>query len=206
MSSIWIASYLLLWALVLVLTVICVFTIRQVGQLHIRLGPGGAHTIDLGPEIGDRAIEVEENDVRGRRIKLGGKTNKPTLLLFVRPKCTACRELIPSLKTFILRERSNIDTVLISTDDHQGKNRSFVKEHGLDEISYVVSHEIAARYHVTSSPFGLTVDEEGVVRSKGLVNNILHVESLVNAIESDRPVMDSVFDTDGPEESAVSRL
>ena len=111
-----------------------------------------------------------------------------------------------SLKRFILKERSNIDTVLISTDDHEGKNRSFVKKHGLDGISYVVSHEIAVRYHVTSSPFGLTVDEEGVVRSKGVVNNILHVESLVNAMESDRPVMDSAFDTDGTEESAVSRL
>ena len=53
MSSVWIVSDLLLWALVLVLTVVCVITIRQVGQLHIRLGPAGAHCIDLGPAIGD---------------------------------------------------------------------------------------------------------------------------------------------------------
>ena len=42
MSGWWLASYLVLWALVIALAVLVLALARQIGTLHLRLGPRGA--------------------------------------------------------------------------------------------------------------------------------------------------------------------
>jgi methylamine dehydrogenase accessory protein MauD len=48
---------------------------------------------------------------------------------------------------------------------------------------YVLSADLGMSYRVNRLPFALVIDHDGIVRSKGLVNNREQLESLFNAKE-----------------------
>src|ERR671910_2402357 len=99
MSGWWAASYVILWALVILLGVIVVALARQIGTLHLRLGPRGALEIDdEGPALGEAPPPLELDDLEGRPVALGGPGD-PQLILFVSPGCHVCEQVLPSLPT-----------------------------------------------------------------------------------------------------------
>ena len=63
-SGWWAASYIVLWGLVIALAVIVVALARQIGMLHLRLGPRGALVIDdEGPPLGEVPEEFDLIDL-----------------------------------------------------------------------------------------------------------------------------------------------
>ncbi len=54
MSAWWITAFVVQWILLVVLAVVVVALARQVGTLHLRLGPRGALADDdVGPALGE---------------------------------------------------------------------------------------------------------------------------------------------------------
>lgn len=86
-GSVWIASYVVLWVLVLVLSVAVVALLRQIGVLHARLHPLGANFAGEGP-----ALESAAPTLPG--INYGAAAL--TLLAFTSPGCEVCKVLKPS--------------------------------------------------------------------------------------------------------------
>ena len=69
----WAVSYVVLWLLVIGLALLSLALARQVGTLHLRLGPRGALEIDHeGPPLGEAPEPLELADLDGRPISLGG--------------------------------------------------------------------------------------------------------------------------------------
>jgi len=87
-GSVWIASYVILWVLVLVLAVAVVALLRQIGVLHARLHPLGANFAGEGPALESAAPPL--GDVVYADAPL-------TLLTFTSPGCEVCKVLRPSL-------------------------------------------------------------------------------------------------------------
>ena len=87
-GSVWVASYVILWVLVLVLSVAVVALLRQIGVLHARLHPLGANFAGEGPALESTAPPID--DVTYRDAPL-------TLLTFTSPGCEVCKVLRPSL-------------------------------------------------------------------------------------------------------------
>ena len=87
-GSAWVASYVVLWLLVLVLSVAVVALLRQIGVLHARLHPLGAHFGGEGPALESDAPLVEGVDYA---------QSGTTLLAFTSPTCEVCKVLAPSL-------------------------------------------------------------------------------------------------------------
>lgn len=86
-GSVWVASYVILWAAVLVLSVAVVALLRQIGVLHARLHPLGANFAGEGP-----ALESAAPALPGVAY-----TDAPlTLLAFTSPGCEVCKVLKPS--------------------------------------------------------------------------------------------------------------
>lgn len=81
------ASYLALWVAVIVLGVAVVALLRQIGVLHARLAPMGAHFAGEGPELDSRAPQVGIDYSAGLL----------TVVAFTSPSCVVCRELKPSI-------------------------------------------------------------------------------------------------------------
>jgi methylamine dehydrogenase accessory protein MauD len=191
MNGIWLISYLALWLIVALLFLGVVVLARQIGLLHRRLVPASARMMNYGPKIGERAPIVTTVDAQGREVSLGVARGKQTLLVFMSATCPSCAELAPALKSVWKSERDSVEVVVVSLGGDEKTNRNFVTRHKLDDIPYVLSKALGNEYNVLAPPYGVLIDETGVVRSKGVVNHLDHLESLLEAARIGHPSLES---------------
>jgi methylamine dehydrogenase accessory protein MauD len=171
-----------LWILVLVLTAVVLALVRQVGVLHERIAPAGALMLNRGLVVGEPAPVLEVADLDGRAHRLGSARadGRSTLLLFVSPGCPVCKSLLPAVKSSRKDERGWMDVILASDGD-SSEQREFVRVQGLDGIPYVVSTALGLAFQVSRLPIAALLDEQGILRARGLVNSREHLESLFEA-------------------------
>lgn len=148
-DGVWIASYVLLWVLVLVLVVAVIALLRQIGVLHARLSPLGTHPGGEGPEL-DSLAPV--------RVELDYDDAALTLVAFTSPTCTVCATLRPSLEAV---RRTYGDLHLHVVDLADGTRSLF------------------DAFNVRSTPYVVAVDGDGIVRGAGVANSLEQVEELV---------------------------
>jgi methylamine dehydrogenase accessory protein MauD len=179
-----VASVLVLWLAVIVLAVAVFALARQVGVLHERVMPAGALLMAGGARIGEAAPEHLLKDLRGRDVRIGGprEDGRHTLLFFLAPTCPVCKTLLPVLRSASKSEASWLDIVLASDGETQEQLR-FVEKESLQSFPYVVSRSLGMSYRVGKLPYAYLVDDQGVLRTGGLVNSREHLESLFNAKE-----------------------
>lgn len=176
-------SNLLLWLVVLVMGAIVFGMVRQVGILHERVAPMGALANDRGPEVGEMAPDMKIAGIDGDLIRIGGAsaTRKSRLLFFVSPTCPICKKLLPIAKSFAAGER--LEVVLVGDGEVQ-QQREMIEKFGLRGIPYVNSPQVGMAFQVGKLPYAILIDEDGVIRAKGLVNSREHLESLAIAKET----------------------
>ena len=157
MSGWWTAAFVAQWVLLVVLCVVVVALARQVGTLHLRLGPRGALEIDTeGPMLGEPVPAVDALGADGAPLVVGGPGAR-RLVLFSSPTCTVCREVAPALPA---------------------------AAGAADLVPQVVHDADAERvFDVPGTPFLVVLDELGIVRAKGTVNNLEQVEGLVDTAD-----------------------
>lgn len=196
MEGIWLGSYLLLWAVVALLAIATLSLLRLVGQLQMRLGPAGAAVTDHGLEIGtslpDQLDPGLARDLDGR---FAFPRPKDSLLLFVSPACKACDELLKSVTPFQRRYRDRVDLTLVSNSSDAEGNDALAGWARRVRLPFVASVPLAAAARVHGTPFGLWLDAVGVVRAKGIVNHMEHLESLRNAREVGYASLDEYLDS-----------
>jgi methylamine dehydrogenase accessory protein MauD len=175
-------SNVVLWVLVLALSAVVLALTRQLGVLHQRIAPAGALMLNRGLTVGEPApvLELAALDGRELRVGLARDDGRSTLLLFVSPSCPVCKSLLPAVKSSRRDERSWMDVILASDGDSAAQ-REFVRAQGLEGIPYVVSAALGLAYQVSRLPFAALLDEQGVLRARGLVNSREHLESLFEA-------------------------
>jgi len=180
MMEILIASNVLLWLMVIGLGVLTLALARQIGLLHERSAPMGAVISDKGPEVGEDAPEFELEDVAGSPVKIGGKREDglDTLLLFLAPNCPMCNKLLPTAISMATTEHIDVNVI---SDGPREEHEMFLRKHHIGDLPYVVSANVGIRFQVGRVPYGILIDSEGKIRSKGLVNTREHLESLVEA-------------------------
>ncbi len=171
-----------LFVLVLALTVAVWALARQVGVLFERVSPLGALVTDAGPTVGAAAPAFELDSITGGKVVIGGAGKQSTLLFFASPTCPVCKKLLPILRTLANDEVKWVRLVLASDGDLD-EHRAFVQAQKLAQFPYVLSSQLGMTFRVSRLPFAVLIDEQGMVRAKGLVNNREQVESLFNAKE-----------------------
>lgn len=164
MSAWWATAFVVQWMLLVVLSVVVIALARQVGVLHLRLGPLGALEVDdEGPPLGE-APEARVARGRDGTPTLVGGPGPTRLLVFVSPTCPICERLMPSLPAAAAA--------------------------GSLVAQVVSDRELEEAYDVPGVPFVVVLDELGVVRSKGTVNSLEQIEGLVDTarrrIDEDR--------------------
>ncbi len=195
LEGMWWASYAALWVLILLEMVMTLALARQVGLLHTRLRPTGARMGNVGLELGELAPSFSKKDLNGRLITLGVEHGRPTLLIFLSPGCSICADLVPGILTLYQHEREYTEIIVISLLKDEAENQAFVERHRLGGVPYVISPEIGDNYHVPTAPYAMLVDSEGKIKTKGLVNNLEHLESLLNTLDEGYPSYDSKMNT-----------
>jgi methylamine dehydrogenase accessory protein MauD len=176
MDGWWAASYAVLWILVVVLCVVVIALARQIGTLHLRLGPRGALEMDdEGPPLGEAPEPVDTTDIEGRSVTIGGPANAQ-VLMFVSPGCTLCEQVLPSLPAIA---STNDLTPLVLTDVDATESALTFGPKRLP-APVVPGSSIAAAYDVPGTPYVVVLDRHGVVRAKGTVNNLEQMEGLID--------------------------
>lgn len=152
MTGWWVVAFVAQWVLVIALAIVVVALARQVGALHLRLGPRGALEIDTeGPALGEQLPELVARGPGGSAARLGGP-GVPRLILFSSPTCSICREVEPGLPA-AARAAGMVPVVIQDAD-------------------------VERTLEIPGTPFVLALDAVGVVRAKGTVNNLEQVEGL----------------------------
>ena len=64
------------------------------------------------------------------------------------------------------------------------KHADYVSKMNIEDYPYIVSLELGMKFEVSKLPYAVLIDEQGVLRSKGLVNSREHLESLVESMRS----------------------
>jgi methylamine dehydrogenase accessory protein MauD len=175
-------SQAVLWIVVAVLAAMVLALARQVGVLHERVAPMGALMIDRGPRVGEKAPIFELPDLARRAVKVGAPNpdGRSTLLMFVSPTCPVCKKLFPIVKSIAQDEARWLDVVFAS-DGEEAEQRRLVRASRLESFPLLLSRELGMTYQIGKLPYVVLIDEEGVVRAKGLVNTREHLESVLEA-------------------------
>ena len=176
-------SNIVLWIAVIALGVVVYGLVRQIGILHERVAPMGAMLNDHGPEVSEMAPDLRLTTIDGASWRTGGAhaARLSRLLFFVSPTCPVCKKLLPIAKSFAKGEK--LDVVLIGDGD-LAEQRAMIAEQGLQGIPYLNSPEVGMAFRVGKLPYAILIDEDGVIRAKGLVNSREHLESLAIAKET----------------------
>jgi len=172
-----IASNLLLWCLLLGLVFVVVGLVRQIGVLHGRLAPAGALMVDKGVAVGQSAPQITAADRHGRPVNFGYAGERAQLLFFLSPTCPICKSLLPALKSIAREQAPRLDVVYISDGEPQAQ-QALIAEHQLESAIYVVSPEVGMTFQIGKLPYACLIDQDGVLRAKGLVNSREHLDSL----------------------------
>jgi methylamine dehydrogenase accessory protein MauD len=174
MSGWWVASYVVLWILVISLAILVLALARQIGTLHLRLGPRGALELDdEGPELGEAPEPADLETIDGASVTVGGP-GEPQLVLFVSPGCPVCREVVPSLPV-AARAGGMSPRVVADVEDERVEHAYWTSA-----APVVRSPSLAEAYAVPGTPYAVVLDAVGVVRAKGTVNNLEQIEGLID--------------------------
>ena len=140
--------------------------------------------IGAGPKAGDLAPEMEFETLSGATLHLGGEhpDQRTTLIFFLSPNCPVCKTLLPVLKSSKKSEADWLDILLASDGDAMEQKR-FIDDAKLGDFTYLMSSNLGLTYQVVKLPFAVLIDQDGIIRSKGLVNSREHHESLFEAKE-----------------------
>ena len=170
-------------AVIVLALVVAVFALaRQVGILYERIAPMGALMLDAGPKVGDQAPAFSLPTLDGRTVDIGKAAATSTLLFFLSPTCPVCKKLLPILKSAGAAEKDWLDVVLAS-DGESTQHLAYYRDQKLSQFPYVLSADLGMTYKVSRLPYAVLLDERGVIRAKGLINNREQLESLFNAKE-----------------------
>jgi methylamine dehydrogenase accessory protein MauD len=166
---------------------------RQIGVLYERIAPMGALVNDSGPKVGDQSPTFSLPSLTGDAVQLGQGQHRSTLVFFLSPTCPVCKKLIPILRSVRDSEEAWLDVVLAS-DGEADKHQRFIEYTGLTDFPYLLSPELGIAYRVSRLPFAVLLDDQGTIRSKGLVNSREQLESLFNAHEMNVPSIQGYLD------------
>lgn len=204
MTEILLVSNFVLWTAVIALAFVVFALARQIGVLYERISPMGALMMDTGPKVGTSSPVFALKDLAGHAVNLGAPSPRSTLVFFVSPTCPVCKKLLPVVKSAAATERRWLSIVLASDGDPD-EHRRFVERAGLSAFPYVLSQDLGLAFHVSKLPYGVLLDERGVVRAKGLVNTREQLESLFTAKEIGvASIQDFVARSDPEEHDAVA--
>lgn len=155
----------------------------KVRRLNAILPPAGALMLSGGPAVGShvKSIEVSMLDGHARAIGSAGR-QKQQLLFFFSMTCPISRTLLPVVRSF---ERDYDVVFATDEDSDQIDHAAFAQKHKLSPANYSNSEALGRAFGIGRVPQAVLIDRDGKIKARGLVNNREHLDSLVNAANSD---------------------
>lgn len=168
MEGVWLVSYVALWIIVLGMGVLILLLYRQLGIMYLGSAEGVSRD---GLPKGTQAPDFNLTDQYGTPQRLTNYRGRPTLLLFGSPHCSPCRTLLPQLHEWAAAH-PDVGVLWLNAASPE-ESLKFVSDTGatLPIVPYPPEGNLLDTYKVRVTPFSFLLDENGVIRAKGLVNS-----------------------------------
>ena len=175
MERILVGSNIALWAVVILQTLLILALFRYLGLLLNRLPA-------QGPPLGKSAPRREVVDIAGEKHVLGEQSQCHQILIFSSPHCPWCEKLAPDIAPFASSLGPEYELLLVPSDGTpDSEARSYAQRLGGGApLTLAIAPELFESYGVPGTPYGMLIDKEGVVRTKGTTNTLTDLQTLVN--------------------------
>jgi len=176
MSALYVASYVLLWMLVAVLTLLVLLLYRQYGRSV--MAPL-ERISNSGLSVGEKLAPLSAHTEDGQLISINwNDAAEGTAILFAAPGCALCKHILDENLLDVLAAEWKAVRFIWIDGDAQAHEQARILTHW----QFAYSPDNAAHRHavVSVTPFFYTFDNQGRVRSKGLVNQ---AEDLSHVLE-----------------------
>lgn len=163
-----VVSSILLWVVVLCNLVLTLALVRRlnVTPRHKSL------SLEM-PEAGQPAPDFRAQTVSGETVTLSTFAGRKTAFIFISTNCAPCRQLLSRLELFKPRAaQTGVELVLVSADEME-ETQVFVERLHVRLPVLVAprnTNPLFDDYKATLTPSYCLVNEQGVVRSAGLLN------------------------------------
>lgn len=182
MTGLWLASYLVLWGIVVVMCLLLIGILRQFGLMQRQLKPRISEPQeedsipDLehdGPLIGSPLTDLEIGTINnfGTLTLASLHERSPLLLMFMSPLCETCQHIVESLNALVADARRVIHAAVIIRGDEQA-SQAFLSIFPLHmPVVCDSKRTITMGLDIHRTPFGLLYNEYGTLIRKGLVGD-----------------------------------
>lgn len=181
MNAFFWTTYALLWFTVLIAVVGLLLLYRQFGLVYMdsrrRLGMQGPDVGKQAPAI--HVVELPSEQARSVDWTTNGSAKVGRVVLFGLPSCDVCKSLIPAMD-YVPREWPQLEFVWVQGSVTEPEE-AMTTAPELPSWTVVAGHGMDAHrsFDVTAVPFALVIGVDGLVRSKGLINDPDDVTRLI---------------------------
>lgn len=165
-------SYIVLWALVLVMGVAIYALYYHFGEMYLSSREGRA---TQGPAVGEQLRAVQARPLEGSTLEFPRKDRR-TVLLFSAPSCTVCNSLLGDLAADGVTDI--LDDLIAVSSGTREEAEKWLSVLPSTQIVIDPHAGIRARYGIGVTPFAVAVDDAGRVRMRGVVSNASNVREL----------------------------
>ena len=174
----WLLAHLLLGGVALGLTFLLVGALRALRVANWRLEQMEiALSGRLGLAPGTKAPAFALPSVQGACLALKRFAGRRVLLVFTKMADHPWKDLIPELNR--LQQQGTLPVLLIETGGPEAAKQLAGEGQAAFPVLVQETRNLAKRYHVPAMPFAFLIDEQGVIRAKGIISKRQHLDYLL---------------------------
>jgi methylamine dehydrogenase accessory protein MauD len=165
-----------LWGIVLFLGFLLLGTLRVLGLLSWRLEqleavtPGRVGRSGLRP--GRRAPDFTLPRVGGGEVALHDFAGRKVLLVFAQAGCGPCHAVMPALNRLA---HGDVQVLAVHNGEAAAIRKWAAEVQARFPVLVQERFSLSKRYEVFATPFAFLIDAQGVITSKGIINNAQHI-------------------------------
>jgi methylamine dehydrogenase accessory protein MauD len=186
MTGIFLASYMVLWALVVVTALLVFLLYRHFGVMAMGTADGVQRD---GLPIGSVVSDFEAVTADGTKHTWRSRVNAPHLLVFAAPDCAPCAKLIPHLNSLV-RHRPDLQVVVVAAGPESVARRIMDKFHPPFQALADDGRGVHTAFRVRVTPFCFVIGADGVVQAKGLCSDHERLADLMRTAGLDHVASD----------------
>jgi thiol-disulfide isomerase/thioredoxin len=167
MGQLFVASYIVLWMLVVVMALLVFLLYRHFGVMAMGTADGIQRD---GVPVGSVVSDFEAVTADGIKATWRSRASEPHLLVFAAPDCAPCARLLPHL-SLLVRSRPNMRVSVVAAGPHTVARRIVDKFHPQFQTLADDGRGVHSRLRVRVTPFCFVISGDGVVQAKGLCSD-----------------------------------
>ncbi len=204
MSGLWVVSSLLLWVVVLLLGFMLLGVLRALALMRWRLeqleATTPSHVGRDGLKPGQKAPDFTLPSVAGGEVSLHDFAGRQVLLVFTQSGCGPCHRVAPDLNR--LQDAGEVQVVVINNGEPEATRQWAAEVQARFPVLQQEKFSVGRRYEMYATPFAFLIDPQGVIASKGIINNGQHIGFVLSRAHPESKGGESGSELSGTERGA----